>query len=90
MWISCHKRKKKILIKSTEGHRRHDGNEETEEIDHNLCRFNYPQFPSKKTKKKKTMFVPAMDNDLDEEEVLKRKNDLKKIRQFLIRQTGYG
>ena len=36
------------------------------------------------------MFVPAMDNDLDEEEVLKKKNDLKKIRQFLIRQTGYG
>ena len=31
-----------------------------------------------------------MDDSLDEEEVLRRKNNLKKIRKYLIRQTGYG
>ena len=73
------------MIKSIEGHGRLDDIKETEVIGHTICRFNYPQFPSEKT-----MFIPAIDISLAEEEVVRRKNDLKKIRKFLIRQTGYG
>ena len=46
--FSCHKRKKTMTVKSTEGHGILDGQKETDEIDHLICRFNYPQFPSRK------------------------------------------
>ena len=74
-----------MLIRSDEGHGRLDGNKETEEINHNVCRFNYPQFPVEET-----TFIPAIGSNIDEKEISERKNDLKKIKQFLIRQTACG
>ena len=72
--FSCHKRKKTILVKSTEVHGILDGIKESEEIDHTINNFNYSQFP-----RRETMFVPGMDDSLDEEEILKRKNNFRKI-----------
>ena len=84
--FSCHKRKKTITIKSDEGHGRLDGEIEGEEItDYLICRFNYPLFPIKDTK-----FILGMSKELEDEEVKNIKKDYKKIRRFLIRQTGYN
>ncbi len=38
----------------------------------------------------KTTFIPGLAKDLSEDEMVKIKADYKKIRKFLIRQTGYG
>ena len=35
----------------------------------------------------RTVFIPGLSKDLSEEEIIKRKTDLKKIKKFLIRQT---
>ena len=50
-----------------------------------LCRFNYPHFPIKET-----TFIPGLSKDLSEEDIVYIKSDYKKIRKFLIRQTGYN
>ena len=39
-----------------------DGERESEEIIHEICRFNYPQYPMEKT-----TFVPRMTENIDEE-----------------------
>ena len=77
--FSCHKRKKSIIIKSTEGHGILDGKKESEEINHLVCRFNYPLFPTRKT-----TFIPGKESSLEEEEVNRRKTDLRNIKRYLI------
>ena len=83
--FSCFKRKKTISIKETEGHGRLDNKIEGEEIvNHLLCRFKYPQFPMGRT-----TFIPGISKSLNEEDIEMRKNNFRKIRKFLIRQTGH-
>ena len=58
---------------------------ESDEIrNHLLCRFKYPQYPIGKT-----TFIPRMLESLSEDEIEVRKKNLKKIKKFLIRQTGH-
>ena len=59
-----------------------EGQEEIE--NYLLCRFKYPQFPLGKT-----TFIPGISNALEEEDIQTRKANFKKIRKFLIRQTGH-
>ena len=61
--VQLSQKKKKLTIKSTEGHGKLDGKHEGEEIiDYLLCRFNYPHFPMKET-----TFIPGLSKDLLEE-----------------------
>ena len=46
------------------------------------CKFNFPQFPMNKT-----TFILGISKELDEETVNQRRNDLKKIKKYLIRQS---
>ena len=81
--FTCQKKNKVINIKKNEGHGRNDGKKEGLAINNYVhCRFNFPQFPMNKT-----TFILGMSKDLDEGAVKQRKNDLKKIKKFLIRQT---
>ena len=81
--FTCRKKKKTLIIKSTEGHGRNDGKIEANKIsDYIECRFNFPQFPMNRT-----LFIRGMSKDLTEEEIKQRKTDLKKIKKYLIRQT---
>ena len=81
--FTCQKKNKVINIKKNEGHGRKDGEKEGLAINNYVhCRFNFPQFPMNKT-----TFILGMSKDLDEGVVKQRKNDLKKIKKFLIRQS---
>ena len=72
------------MIKEDEGHGRKDGKIVADKIsDYVECRFEFPQFPLNRT-----VFIKGMSKDLTDEEVIQRKNDLKKIKKFLIRQTS--
>ena len=79
--FTCEKKKKRITIKSDEGHGRNDGIIKGSKIsDIALCRFNFPQFPLHKT-----TFIHGMSKSLSTEERNRRKSDLRKIKKFLIR-----
>ena len=81
--FTCQKKNKVINIKKDEGHGRNDGKKEGLPITNYVhCRFNFPQFPLNKT-----VFILGMSKDLDEETKLMRRNDLKKIKKYLIRQS---
>ncbi len=82
--VSCHKKRKTITIKSSEGHGKHTRNEQ-EIPNFPICRYNFPQFPMPETS-----LILAPVQDLDKEEVSRRKRDCQKIRKYLIRQTGYN
>ena len=70
-------------MKKNEGHGRHDGKKEGPNINNYVhCRFNFPQFPMNKT-----TFILGISKELDEETVNQRRNDLKKIKKYLIRQS---
>ena len=72
--FSCHKRKKTLCIKSNEGHGILDGKIYSEELNHLICRFNYPKFPTSQT-----TFIPEIEPSLEDEEVNKRKTDFRNI-----------
>ena len=81
--FTCQKKNKVINIKKDEGHGRNDGKKEGLPITNYVhCRFNFPQFPLNKN-----VFILGMSKDLDEETKLMRRNDLKKIKKYLIRQS---
>ena len=81
--FTCQKKNKVINIKKNEGHGRSDGRKEGVPINNYVhCRFNFPQFPMNKT-----TFILGMSKELDEDSKLTRRNDLKKIKKFLIRQS---
>ena len=80
--FSCKKKKRTIHIKATEGHGRLDGTIVGESIMSILCRYNFPHNPIDAT-----TFLLGIPKDLPEEELEKRKNDYRKIRKYLIRQT---
>ena len=83
--FSCQKKKKYILIRENEGHGRFDKKLTGPAMECPKCRFNYPFFPLDET-----IFLQGITKDLSEDDVKKRKNDLLKIRKFLLRQTnGY-
>ena len=72
-----------MTIKGNEGHGRNDGKIEGNKIsDYVECRFTFPKFPSNRT-----VFIRGLPKDLSEEKAKQRKDDLKKIKKFLIRQT---
>ena len=74
-----------MMIHENEGHGRFDNKIESEPISNvPICRFNYPQFPMDET-----TLIPGISN-LEEDEVKKRKSDLRKIRKYLVRQTGFA
>ena len=81
--FTCKKKSKTISIKSNVGHGIDDGIKEGPEL-YNipLCRFNFPKYPSDKTK-----FILGVEKDLDEKLLFSRRKDLKKITKYLIRQT---
>ena len=79
--FTCKKKRKTLSIRGNEGHGRQDGKIEGDKISGYVeCRFNFPQFPLNRT-----MFIPGMSKDISDEQVEKRKTDLKKIKKFLIR-----
>ena len=79
--FTCEKKKKRISLQSTEGFGRNDGKIKGEKMnDIPNCRFNFPQFPLYRTS-----FILGMSKSLDSDEKKRRKSDLKKIRNFLIR-----
>ena len=81
--FTCKKKGKAMTIKKKEGHGRGDGLIEGNTINNHVqCRFNFPQFPLNRT-----MFILGMSKDLDDDERKQRKEDLKKIKKFLIRHT---
>jgi hypothetical protein len=81
--FTCQKKNKVINIQKNEGHGRNDGKQEGIHISNYVhCRFNFPQFPMNKA-----TFILGMAKDLDEESVKQRKEDLKKIKKYLIRQS---
>ena len=81
--FTCQKKKVPLNIKKAEGHGRLDGLKEGCPISNNLqCRFNFPQFQINRT-----TFIFGMPKDLEDSERKQRKEDLKKIRKFLVRQT---
>ena len=81
--FTCKKKSKTINIKANEGHGIDDGIKEGPELNNiPLCRFNFPKYPSDKTK-----FILGIEKDLDEKVLASRKKDLKKITKYLIRQT---
>ena len=82
--FSCHKKNKYIIINSNEGHGRLDKLENQNQMELPMCRFNVPFFPMDET-----TFLQGLCKDIPDEDLKKRKLDLRKIRKFLLRQT-YG
>ena len=83
--FSCHKKKKYVVINKNEGHGRLDkivDNQNQMELP--ACRFNVPFFPLDET-----IFLQGLSKDLPEEELKKKKYDLRKIRKYLLQQS-YG
>ena len=81
--FTCHKKKKYIIIQEDEGHGRFDKRMNGPKLECQKCRFNVPFFPLDET-----TFLQGITKDFPEEEVKKRKEDLRKIRKFLLRQTN--
>ena len=85
--FTCHKKKKYTFINANEGLGRMDTNKHTigDRMEIPKCRFNVPFFPMDET-----VFLQGVNkDDAEEEEVKKRRLDLRKIRKFLLRQS-YG
>ena len=94
--FTCHKKKQIIIIHKNEGHGRLDKIEQigAEKMEIPKCRFDIPFFPVHKT-----IFLEGRnkENIIEDEELRKKeelehsesKQDLKKIRKFLLRQS-YG
>ena len=81
--FSCQKKNKVFTIRKHEGHGKNDGKFEGPKISNYVhCRYNFPQFPLNRTK-----LILGMSKSLDEKDVKQRRNDLQKIRKYLIRQT---
>ena len=81
--FTCQKKNKLVTIKESEGHGKYDNIKRGHKISNYVhCRFNFPQFPMNKTR-----FILGMSKQLDLEEIRSRKQDLQKIRKYLIRQT---
>ena len=83
--FTCEKKRKTMTIKENEGHGRLDGIISKEVLENlSICRFSYPKFPMDKT-----TVIMGISKDEDENIVKERKNDLKKITKYLIRQTSF-
>ena len=85
--FTCHKKKRFTFINKNEGFGRLDTSTTTirDRMEIPKCRFNVPFFPMDET-----MFLQGVSRDANEEdEVKKRRQDLRKIRKFLLRQS-YG
>ena len=81
--FTCHKKKKTITIKSTEGHGKNDGKCLGKELCHiPVCRTNFPRFPMRKTK-----LLMGFSKDENADIVKTAKKDLLKMKKYLIRQT---
>ena len=81
--FTCHKKKKKIIIKEDEGHGKLDQRMTGPKIDsYLLCRFNFPLFPLDET-----IFVQGISKDDSDEDVKIWKKNLLKIKKYMIRQT---
>lgn len=82
--FSCKKKCRFIRILSADGHGRHDGNIEGEEILVPVCRLRHPKNPIDKAE-----FIHAFPQDTDDKIVKAAKKDYEKIRKYLLRIT-YG
>ena len=80
--FTCQKNNKIIVVDSNEGFGRYDGILRGPKIETVHCRFNFPQFPLNKT-----TFILGMSKDLEEGVLQQRRNDLQRIKKFLIRKT---
>ena len=81
--FSCNKKNKFMRVQPDEGHGKNDKRMYGPDLKNiPVCRHNFPKYPMEKT-----MFLIAPPKDLDENEVIKRKADLKKIKKYLTRQT---
>ena len=82
--FTCHKKKKRCVIYPWEGHEVTVSKREIKnspKLTYLSCRFHFPQFPMKET----TMLEPHTDHD--SEEYKTGKEDLRRIRTYMIRQT---
>ena len=85
--FSCHKKHKFMKIHKKEGlaiSETMSETDETEEIIHQTCRFNFPRFPIDKT----TLIFPIPKNE-DTKESNRMKEDLRHIKAYLIRRTQF-
>ena len=81
--FSCYKKGKFTHVLPDEGHGKDDKKMYGEGLKNiPVCRHNFAKFPMNKT-----TFLLAPLKDMDENEVIKRKSDLKRIKKFLLRQT---
>ena len=81
--FSCHKKNKFTNVNPDEGHGKDDKKMYGKDLRNiKVCRHNFPKYPMESTK-----FLLAPSKDLDENELIKRKADLKKIKKYLLRQT---
>jgi len=80
---TCVKKGKVINIKKNEGFGRFDGYGAGEELNNlTVCRFTFPRYPLDKTK-----LISGVSKDTDEEIIKTRKQTLRKIVTYLIRQS---
>ena len=81
--FTCAKKRKCLTIKETEGHGRLDGLVKGPLLSNiSVCRFKFPKFPLNETK-----VVLGLSKDAEEDFVKTCKADLRKITNYLIRQT---
>ena len=79
--FSCNKKGKFTRVMPDEGHGKDQMyGEDLRNIP--VCRHSFPKYPMEETR-----FILAPPKDLDENEVIKRKVDLKRIKKYLLRQT---
>ena len=82
--FTCHKKKKVVTILANEGHGALDGEKTDGEVLSKIpvCRFSFPKYPMRETK-----VIHGFNKDLPAEEVKVRKDNLMKIKKFLLRST---
>ena len=82
--FTCHKKKKVVTILANEGHGALDGVKTDGEVLSKIpvCRFTFPKYPMRETK-----VIHGFNKDLPAEEVKVRKDNLMKIKKFLLRST---
>ena len=81
--FTCKKKKRIVSILPKEGHGKHDGQIEGEELKLPVCRFRLPFYPLNETK-----FIFPFEEDYPKELKQKAENDFSKVKKFILRMTN--
>ena len=79
---TCRKNQRKLRVRANEGHGKFDNEMTGPEIILESCRFKFPKFPSKET-----VIIDAPEPDTDKDTLKQWKDDYRKVRTYLLRQT---